>query len=178
MWSGWGWRGFLAGSKVEAMSRVIFEKHFRGWLTSLLIYFILLKSSPTSMAPFITYKLKKTPRSSSPVITPLYLLFISPTTFCIFPLWYSLHPWYFKQNCSSPLTNLKPSLTGLHVLDRSILQNILSHKLVVITGSLPLFLTLHRSFILLVRPLQALTFTSFHELPYLDPEPFLLALLR
>lgn len=59
----WGRKGLLFGPKIEAMSRAVFE-NFRGSLPYLLTSLILLESSSTAVAPFITYKLKKTTGST------------------------------------------------------------------------------------------------------------------
>lgn len=148
------------------MLKAIFVKYLRGCLTSPLNSLILYESSTIVMASLITYELKKTLRPTFPISTFLCTSSSYLQLPVVYSLQYSLHPWYFKQNYSFPLTNPKPSLTGLYILGTSVLQDILSHKLVVITDSLPLSLshTLYRSFTLLVLPSQALTFlpvTSF-----------------
>ena len=62
---------------------------------------------------------KKTARSTFSISTFLYADF-SHLQGPVFS-WYSLCLWYLRQNNFSPLTNLKPSLNGRHVLGTSVL---------------------------------------------------------
>lgn len=127
------------------MYGAIFEKHFSGCLTSLLTSLILL-------GEFIPYKLKKTPRSTFPGS-----ILICTTSSYLQPLIFSAY-LIFQTASFFSLINLEPSLTGLHILGTSVLQDILSHKLVVITDSLPLSYTLQKLYFI------SASFTGAHFL--------------